>query len=588
MSEQDHKPQDSTQHHTSSMNKLTNPTGQASQLSIQPEQPIADDLYWPVHWKLQGQPWRTKREIDAKRKRYLANRLRTLPDIKQGVYPLKGEKLDRADVEWLLANHDAGSGPVDWGNENEGKREGLDLRGANLCDADLHGLPLTYLRGGLTNHEGYKVAQEHSARAVELVVGDFDFSRTALKAMELGRAGEAGAQLQGANLSGARLDGASLLWANLQGANLSKARLQNASLSGAQLQRANLSEARLERADLLGANLQGANLNGIRLEGASLRGAQLQGSDLECIQLQGVDLCEAQLQEADLSGADLSGANLMEAQLKKVNLDEAQLRGAYIGKADLEGANLRGAQLREADLSEAHLESTNFSEAQLQGANLRKVNLGDNQRTGPRLADVQWGDTNLTIINDWSQIIMLGDEQEARRWKMSEGRKTKQEREGEKKELLEKYRTAVRANRQLTSVLRDQGLNEEADHFAYRAQLLQRKVLWYQHEFGRWLFFMLLALLSGYGYRIWRILVAYGVVVSLFALTYFVIGMFYPPHLPLLQALLESITAFHGRVFLEQFNPNTPQIWFTAFEAIAGLIIEGVFIAMLIQRFFGK
>ena len=31
-----------------------------------------------------------------------------------------------------------------------------------------------------------------------------------------------------------------------------------------------------------------------------------------------------------------------------------------------------------------------------------------------------------------------------------------------------------------------------------------------------------------------------------------------------------------------------PGLWFTAFEAIAGLIIEGVFIAMLIQRFFGS
>ncbi len=40
-----------------------------------------------------------------------------------------------------------------------------------------------------------------------------------------------------------------------------------------------------------------------------------------------------------------------------------------------------------------------------------------------------------------------------------------------------KYRTAVRANRQLTTVLRGQGLNEEANHFAYRAQLLQR-VVW--------------------------------------------------------------------------------------------------------------
>lgn len=136
--------------------------------------------------------------------------------------------------------------------------------------------------------------------------------------------------------------------------------------------------------------------------------------------------------------------------------------------------------------------------------------------------------------------------------------------------------------------MRDQGLSEEADRFAYRGQLLQRKMLWRHRKFGRWLFSMLLALLSGYGYRIWRILAAYVLVVSFFALTYFVLGLHYPPHLPLDQAFLESITAFHGRVFLEQFSPTTPQIWFTALEAVAGLVLEGVFIAMLIQRFFGK
>lgn len=65
-------------------------------------------------------------------------------------------------------------------------------------------------------------------------------------------------------------------------------------------------------------------------------------------------------------------------------------------------------------------------------------------------------------------------------------------------------------------------------------------------------------------------------------------GHYYAPHLPLQVAFLESITAFHGRVFSGLFAPNTPQIWVTAFEAIAGLVIEGVFIAMLTQRFFGK
>ena len=99
---------------------------------------------------------------------------------------------------------------------------------------------------------------------------------------------------------------------------------------------------------------------------------------------------------------------------------------------------------------------------------------------------------------------------------------------------------------------------------------------------------MLLALLSGYGYRVWHILAAYALVVSLFAIAYFVLRLEYTPHLTLAQAFLESITAFHERVFLEQFTLDTPQIWATAFEAVTGLEIDGVFIAMLGQRFFGK
>jgi hypothetical protein len=99
---------------------------------------------------------------------------------------------------------------------------------------------------------------------------------------------------------------------------------------------------------------------------------------------------------------------------------------------------------------------------------------------------------------------------------------------------------------------------------------------------------MFLALLAGYGYRMWHILVTYVLAISFFTLIYFSIGLYHSPHLNLLQASLESITAFHGRVFYELFMPDTPQIWVTALEAIVGLVIESVFVTMLTQRFFRK
>ena len=61
-------------------------------------------------------------------------------------------------------------------------------------------------------------------------------------------------------------------------------------------------------------------------------------------------------------------------------------------------------------------------------------------------------------------------------------------------------------------------------------------------------------------------------------------GLLLPPH----EALLVSVTAFHGRVFSESFRVGGPAAWVAAAEAVLGLVIEGVFIAMLTQRFFSK
>ncbi len=364
-----------------------------------------DNESWIAYWKAHGQPWRTEPEIDVERQKYLAERRNIQSDIIQGIYPFKDIKLSRSDIEWLLATHENGLGPVDWNDKSQHKREGLDLRGADLRQVELHNLPLTCLYGGL-----------HRRNWIETT---------------------------------------------------------------------------------------------------------------------------------------LAQRTMAEIHLERANLRNAHLEAACLARAHLEGADIENAHLEGADLYRAHLEGATFSNA------------------------------NLAVVN-WKQIKVLGEEYVAKQITMWDGQIKN------KATWLAGYLSALRANRQLAVALHSQGLNEESDHFAYRAQLLQRKVLWREHEFGGWLFSMLLALLSGYGYRIWRILAAYLLTVSLFALAYFVLGMQYSPHMPLNQAYLESITAFHGRVFFEQFSSNTPQIWLTALEAIAGLIIEGVFIAMLIQRFFGK
>jgi uncharacterized protein YjbI with pentapeptide repeats len=423
---------------------------------------------WRQHWLLQGQPWRTEPEIDPKRQQELNKHRAIIPDIERGIYPFKGMKLSRADVEWLLASHENGRGPVDWSERSQRERAGLDLRSADLCQVDLSNLPLTNLCGGLQRFEWFPY---------------------------------------------------------------------------------DLSEQQRNQAALL-------------MQRANLRGAQLQGAHLYRAQLQQTDFYQAQLQEADLRSTNLERANLRSANLENTYLVKAKLKGVHLGEANLKGTNLRMSLL--------------------DGSDLRNIKLDDEKQVGPRLADVDWGYTNLAVV-DWTTIKILGDEHKARQRKRHDGKKKDQ------LTRLKEYQEAVRANRQLAVELQNQGLNEDAARLAYRAQVLQRKVFWKQREFGKWLFSLLLALLAGYGYRMWRILVAYLFIVLLSALAYFVLGMYYEPHLSFLDAVLTSVTAFHGRVFSEPFlHPGEPQLWVTAFEAVMGLVIEGVFIAMLTQKFFGK
>src|SRR6266852_4606667 len=289
--------------------------------------------------------------IEIARQEQLTRCLATTPDVTRGIYPFKGMKLSRADIEWLLTTYENGRFPQ-VGSDEQQNRRGLDLRGADLRYADLHALPLAHMRGSLTYEEWDKATTEQRAAAAVLLTG------------------------------------------------------------------ADLSEAHLEKADLSEAHLEEGYLGG------------------------------AYLQEADLSRAHLEGAYLNEAHLEDTSL--------Y--KAHLEGARLSRTHIKEPQLKKA-------------------VESGE-QHIGPSLADAQWGNVNLAVVQ-WSEMDMLGDEYEARQTTRAGKRKNSATR-------LEEYEAAVRANRQLSVALRAQGLDEEAARFAYRAQLLQRIVLRRQSKYGQY------------------------------------------------------------------------------------------------------
>jgi hypothetical protein len=269
--------------------------------------------------------------------------------------------------------------------------------------------------------------------------------------------------------------------------------------------------------------------------------------------------------------------------LEDTNLSEVHLEGANLIYAHLERSDLDRAHLEEADLRLAHLEAAILNGTYMSASTkLRDIALGNNQLGFVCLAAIHWDDVNLSYVN-WAQMKVLGDEFWARQ---------KQTNEREKRYIvsrLDKYRVAVRANRHLSVVLREQGLNEEADHFAYRAQLLQRTVWRLQRRPLKFLLSWFLFLLAGYGYRPLRSLIAYLVIIFGFMGLYLLNAHFVAPHLRWDEALVLSVSSFHGRGFFTQ-NVTLGDTYarIAAIEAILGLFIEISFIATFTQRFFGR
>jgi uncharacterized protein YjbI with pentapeptide repeats len=477
--------------------------------------------------------------------------------------PFDAVRLTGADVFWLAARASAGTNEtrivaafaeqVRYGDVEDMAK--LHLEGANLDGANLNAafLPGAHLEG------------------VSIEPGE----------------------LQGAFLVEAHLEGAQLNGVHLQGANLIKAHLQGAFLDGASMEGAQLHEAHLEGARVEKAHLEEANLSEAHLERASLIGTHLEGASL----------VDAHLEGAYLMGAHLEHARLRETHLEYANLIAARLEHAFAFGAHLEHTLLGGAHLEDVHLHAAHLERADLRSAFLdKGTELRDAVLGDEKSGYATLMDVRWGDVNLAVIN-WTRTtrgflgirkridaIELGDEREARSPTLLNEGLQRMLKDGHA--WLQGYKDAVRANRQLATVLRQQGLNEDADRFAYKAQTLQREVLRRQGSFGGYAFSLLLWALSGYGYRLWRIAAAYGLVLFTFAVIFLALGVHSRSGEPGIQALwdsfLVSLSAIHGRTMFEQLGAWSPAAWVAAVESVVGIVIEGVFVAMLIQRFFAR
>jgi uncharacterized protein YjbI with pentapeptide repeats len=376
---------------------------------------------------------------------------------------------------------------------------------------------------------------------------------------------------KGPGAHGVRLTGADVSWLAMQSGYNPAGFLDYLHLEGADLN--SLASK--------GAHLEGAILAGAYLEHAELFGAHLTGVKLAAVNLERATLNGAHLEDADLLAARLDDAHLIDTHLEHADLRNAHLERANLNKAHLTGANIEGAYLKSAELHDAHLEGASLVRANIQGANLSGTWLDTTTvlndalvDTGTRLGDIHWsgvGSVNLTGIN-WSPMRRLGDEHGV----------------GWRSKAAEHDRV-VRAYRQLAAQLRAQGMAEVADRFAYRAQVWQRRLSLRRFRIPQYLGTLFLDLISGYGYRPMRSLIAYVLVILAFAAAYFALGGANGQALSWNEAVVISMTAFHGRGFFAAvFQPGDLQAAVAAIEAFIGLLIEIVFIATFTQRFFAR
>ncbi len=507
---------------------------QANRLPIQPHYPTANDRdTWQAYWQERGQPWRTEPEIDSSRQAYLAERFATKPDSVQGIYPFKNIKLDRADVEWLLATHEHGRGPIDWSDQHQHERARLDLRGADLKQADLHNLPLACMCGGLTWYpKNSELPEQLDTAAVHL---------------------------DGADLSGAHLEGACLRGAHLEKARLSRAHIEDADLSGAHMQEAILRDAHIERATLVRTRLDGGNLIKAHLDGANLRGTHLEG---------------AALYKAHLGGAFLSGTFFDTATY----LEGVLLTSEKFGSVSLAGVHWNGVDLSVVDWAQLKMLGEEREAQQPRGRH------GEEKGHATHISEYQ------LAARSNRQLALVLQEQGlydvavyfAYRARVL-GRKVK----------WWEWLTPKRSQAFDTwGIEKQQDTNTQKSRISALRSALSKKL----REYGIWIFqftgctlSLIFDLVAGYGYRPERIVFVYLLTITGFATTYLVLGHVVGPSLSPLGALVFSVTSFHGRGFFPGgIQLDDPITVLAASEAVVGLVIEVSLIAAFTQRFFGK
>jgi len=277
--------------------------------------------------------------------------------------------------------------------------------------------------------------------------------------------------------------------------------------------------------------------------------------------------------------------------MERANLSGVNLRNVNLSGVSLESAFLSGARLRYVNLAGANLTGVNFSGANLYGANLSHAKLSrvifDNEAdiddvvldAYSKVLDVRWNGVPLSGI-PWNRMSRFGDEPPVD----SLAKIDRQQR-------IRRYHRAARSYHGIAVALRDQGLAGAASAYRLRELVMERKALRYERNVGGWLLNCILGAVAGHGEKPGRIFIAYLVVVLSFATAYLGVTHFVETglsHLSWDEALVLSLTSFHGRGFFPGFLSLGDWVSrIAALEAVIGLFIELILIATFSRRFLG-
>jgi len=293
------------------------------------------------------------------------------------------------------------------------------------------------------------------------------------------------------------------------------------------LRKAKLSRKELQNAFLQLANLQGAGLWDANLQGANLLFANLQGADLSGAKLQGADFIGAKLQGADLGDADLEGANLFGVRVDaETRLDDAKLTYANLYHSYLdETKTLRNANF-EREINEIVADSLKKNK-ELAVLDVEKIE-EDNSEVVAKLLE-----KGLVRYVCEGERIVFFDRERRRVVRILENAKSKIFQRlrkrgdyGLEKYLYEGsvkglYEASYEVYNNLYYFYIQNGRLEEALDMHYRRCEVRRKLLREQGWINclrSWIYdFFILKLLTGYGVKISRPLIASAIIISIFA-----------------------------------------------------------------------